>query len=245
MRDKGSFEFGGVSSEEFNIILTKAPPIIFAEKDVEPISVAGRSGNLIRDNGRYKNVTVPYDCAIIPKRNQNLRELAVSALSLLAPTSSYKRLENSFFSESFRAARVTGQLSIESIVERAGRFAVKFDCKPQRFLISGEMPLEYISPSFIVNPTGFNAKPLIVVYGTGPGTVTVGNKTVEIKALEDQIVLDSELMDAYRQVGDAAAENKNSCIYAPEFPELTPGENIVTWTGDITSLRITPRWWTL
>ena len=245
MRNEGIFTFGGECSRDHNMILTKAPPHIVAERDVETHSVAGRSGDLMHDNGRYKNVSLPYECAILPGKTQTLREAANDAVLILSSTPGYFRLENSFCPETFRMARISKQISIESVVEKAGKFTVNFDCKPQRFLISGEAPFEYLEPSFIVNPTRFAAKPLIVVYGTGPGVLTVGKTVVEIKELEDQVTLDCEVENAYRQVGEGAPENKNKTVYAIPFPELLPGENTVTWTGGITSVRITPRWWTL
>ena len=245
MRDKGTFTFGSKCSQDYDVILTRPPSRIIAERDVEVISVAGRSGDLIQDNGRYKNVPLTYDCAVIPKNGKLFREAAEDIVSMLGSVSGYARLENSFYTESYRMARVSKQIDVESIVEKAGKFSINFDCKPQRFLVEGETPVEFSAPSTITNPTLFSAKPLIMVYGTGAGTLTVGDTTVEINTLEDQIALDCEIQDAYRQVGESAAENMNSCIYAPEFPELAPGENVVSWDGDITSVTITPRWWTL
>lgn len=126
-----------------------------------------------------------------------------------------------------------------------GRFEVVFNCKPQRFLHEGTWAHEFTAESGLYNTYGPAAKPLITVYGTGPGTLTVGDTTVEIKALEDQITLDCELQDAYRQVGDAAPENKNADIYAPEFPQLNFEYNAISWTGEITEVHIVPRWWIL
>lgn len=245
MDNINGFCLGGFYSRDYGIIMTEPPKIVFAERDTESLSVAGMSGDLTRDNGRYKNVTIPYKCAIFPKNSESLREAAISALELLRPKAGYARLENTYHPESFRFGRISSQISIDSIVEQAGKFTVNFDCKPQRFLISGEAPFEFLEPSFLVNPTQFAAKPVIEVFGTGAGNLVVGGTIVEIKELTDQLVLDCETMNAYRQVGDAAPENKNSCIYAPEFPELMPGENTVSWDGEITSVKITPRWWTL
>lgn len=241
----GEFTLDGVSSREFNIIITEAPPMIFAERDVQTFGVAGRSGDLTIDNGRYKSITLPYRCAIVPKDGRTLRECAVDAQELLRPTARYQKLENSFHPECYRYARVSGSISVESIVEKAGRFTVEFSCKPQRFLIDGEGTFVFLKPSTIINYTNEIALPLITVYGTGPGELSVGGITVEILALEDQVTLDCEIQNAYRQVGDAPPANKNGEISAPVFPSLNPGVNAVSWTGEITRVEIIPRWWTL
>lgn len=245
MRNEGTFTFGEAHSRDYRIILTKTPPHICAERDVESIGLAGRSGDLTRDNGRYKNVQIPYECAIIPERTRLLREAASDAILLLKSTAAYYRLANSFYPGTYRMARISKQVSVESVVEKAGKFTIEFDCKPQRFLVDGEFPVKFTAPGSLYNPTTEIAQPLITIRGSGSGRLTVGDITVEVKQLEDQITLDSDLQDAYRQVGDGAPENKNSCIYAPDFPVLVPGKNTISWTGGITSVEIIPRWWTL
>lgn len=239
------FSLDGLGSENFGIIITEPPPEIIPERDVESVSVLGVSGDLTVDNGRYKNAVVPYKCAILPADSQNLREAVQYAMALLRPTAGYCRMEDSYRPDLFRYARIAKQISVESIVEQAGKFTLKFDCKPQRYLKSGEAVIRMTAPDTLHNFTLFDAQPIITVYGSGAGTVSVSGCTVEIKAMEDQITLDCELMDAYRQVGDGAPENMNGSIYAPEFPVLKPGDNPITWTGGVTAVDIIPRWWTL
>lgn len=239
------FSLDGLSSENFGIIVTEPPPEIIPERDVEPVSVLGRSGDLMLDNGRYKNFVLPYKCAILPQHDQNMRDAVQGATALLRPTAGYCRMTDSYRPDLFRYARVSKQISVESIVEQAGEFTLKFDCKPQRFLKSGEEAIPFAEAGTLYNHTLFEAQPIITVYGSGAGTVSISGCTVEIKAMEDQITLDCELMDAYRKVGDGASENKNGSIYAPEFPVLKPGDNTISWTGGVTAVDIIPRWWTL
>lgn len=245
MRNKGSFTFGNANSEAFDIIMTEPPTIAIAERETKTISVSGRSGDLVIDMGRYKNVPITYQCALIPKMSQNLRELAVSALELLNMAAGYQRLENSFQPGYYRMAKISGRISIESIVERAGRFSVEFDCKPQRFLWSGEYALSFEAAGTILNPTGFEALPIIKVSGTDAGEVYINGTTVRIDAITDPIILDCENQNAYSEVEGSVAVNQNGNIYAPQFPTLSPGNNSVAFTGGITKLEITPRWWTL
>ena len=239
------FSLDGLSSKDFGIIITEAPPEIIPARDVEKASIPGMSGDLTLDSGRYKNVTVPYKCAILPPDSQTMREAAQSAVALLRPTAGYCRMEDTYRTDVYRYARIAQQISIESIVEQAGLFTVKFDCKPQRFLKAGEQAVSFSEPGTLYNYTLFDALPIITVYGSGAGTLSISGCTVEIKAMEDQITLDCEIMDAYRKVGDGASENRNGSIYAPEFPVLVPGENTISWTGGVTSVEIIPRWWTL
>lgn len=237
------FILAGFDSEEFGIIITAPPPEIFAERDVESICISGRSGDLIRDNGRYKNVTLRLECAIIPSDSESLRDAAIHAMPVLNPIAEYQRMETTYDPDHFRMARVAKDVSVESIVEQAGTFELQFDCKPQRFLKSGEFAQKIDSPTILCND-GMTAAPIIKVYGTGDGTVTVGGNTVQLLGMEDSITLDCEMQNAYREV-DGLLENMNLHIFAPDFPVLLPGTNEVHWTGGVQWLEITPRWWTL
>lgn len=239
------FVFGGLSSDAFGIIMREAPAEVTPARDITVLPIEGRDGDLLQDNGRYKNVHIPYKCAVLPDASSDLRKTAIEICAYLAMTPAYKRLENTYDPDHFRMARVYSEITVESIVEQAGIFTVNFDFKPQRFLKLGEHAVEFTESGVFCNPTLFPAKPIITVYGTGAGVVTVGDQTVTIKAIEDQIVLDCDLQQAYRQLGDGAPENMNGNIKAPVFPQLLAGENPVQWTGDIERVEIIPRWWTL
>ena len=68
----------------------------------------------------------------------------------------------------------------------------------------------------------------------------MGEYTVQIKALDGYVILDSDSQNAYK-----GTLNKNGTIYAPQFPVLERGKNFISWDGGITSVEITPRWWTI
>lgn len=239
-----SFSLNRVDSKSFWIIMTEPPKIQIAERAVETVNIPGRSGDLILDMGRYKNVKITYKCALIVE-NANLRDAAVGALELLAPSAMYKRLENTYQPNVYRMARISSGITVDSIVEQAGYFSVEFDCKPQRFLKSGEHATRLSASSKLYNRQGFPALPRITVYGTGAGELTVGGVTVRIKAMEGHLILDSETQNAFRVADSGAIENQNANIYAPEFPVLADEITTISWSGDITNVEIIPRWWTL
>lgn len=240
-----AFSLGGVRSEDYGIIMTVPPDEVNADRDVEIISVRGRNGDVIVDGGRYNNVEISYSCALIPEDDEDYRKAAIRVASFLRPTAYYQRMENTYDPEHFRLARVASAISAESIAEQAGKFSITWDCKPQLFLKSGECAIDFPEQGNLWNMTEFEALPLITVYGSGAGTVTIGDITVTIKSMDDHLVLDCELMDAYRVADSGALENKNGSIYAPKFPVLRPGENLISWTGGVERLEIIPRWWTL
>ena len=155
------------------------------------------------------------------------------------------RLEDEYDPEHFRLATFIGPMDIENTLNRYGRCVVAFDCAPQSFLKIGEIPVDFENPGPLYNPTAFAALPMIYVRGNGAGTVTVGGTVVTVKEIEGELILDCDLLNAYIDGGEGLPQNKNNCIYAPEFPKLMPGENMVAWSGDITGVTIIPRWWEL
>lgn len=239
-----AFILGSHRSTEYGIIMTAPPKMIFAEADVETVSVAGRSGDLIISKDRYKNVPVPYECAILPGKSRTLWEATLAALPLLRPSPTYQRLANTYYPESYRMARVSSAVSVESILRKAGKFTLTFDCKPQRYLFSGLETLSFTSPGSI-NNAYLTALPLIKVYGSGDGQISVGGTVVQLIGQTDPITLDCDIQDAYYETGDGTLENRNNQISAPKFPQLLPGVNAVSWSGGVERLEITPRWWTL
>ena len=105
---------------------------------------------------------------------------------------------------------------------------------------SGEATKTLTGSGTLTNITKFDALPIITVYGSGVGTVTVNDTTVSISEIDSYIVLDCELMDAYK-----GTVNKNPYISAVDFPVLKAGVNNISFTGGVTSLDIVPRWWTI
>lgn len=236
------FWFNGQCSKHFGLMASGSGAYNAPQRDVETISVAGRSGDLIRDNGRYLNISVSYPVIVFPGFAKN----AAAVRAWLLSAGGYKRLEDDYNPDYFRLAQFKGPINFDvTDMCRAGEATLTFDCKPQRFLKAGEIPVTMDAEGVLRNPTLFPALPLITVYGTGPIALTVGDYVVGIQSLEDHICLDSDTQNAYR-VGDGGAlENKNGTIYAQDFPVLATGENTISWTGDLTKIEIIPRWWTL
>ena len=81
MNEINYFCFGDFCSAENDIIITSPPQEVIAERDVEVISVMGRSGDLVRDNERFKNVSISYECAVMPSDERSMREAIARAIA--------------------------------------------------------------------------------------------------------------------------------------------------------------------
>lgn len=231
------FTFGDVDSRSYAVgiygdKLAEAP-----ERDETFVSVPGRNGDLILDNGRYKNQTVPYKAYIIDKYNSNVKGLRNALLS----QKGYQRLQDSINPEEFRLGKALPFDVDEYGILRAGEFTLQFNCKPQKFLTIGEEVITLTSNSSIYSDFVEEAKPLIRAYGTG--SFSIGGVTIQITSANVYTDIDCDLEEAYK---DSLATDCNANIVLTDdvFPTLKYGENQITMTG-ITKLEITPRWWIL
>lgn len=253
-----TFYIDGVDARHFGIYLQK--PIEFSEAVpvVEIQSIPGRNGDLIFDTGNYENRTGVATCFCLQKDV----EKAISAAGrFLMGKKGYRRLETSDDPDHFWLARVENSPRIMQRMRTLAPFEITFDCKPQRFLKSGEekMVFEY-SKMFerikIYNQFGFPSRPLIHAHWSEPGEnniitlkfidfdgSAVQEKSIKAsKITETDLYIDCDIHDAYNEAG-----NQNKKIELYEFPALAPGltEFAVISFDTLEYVEITPRWWEL
>lgn len=236
------FIFGDAASVSRDIYITGVKICDSPARDVSFYSIPGRNGDLVLDNGRWKNLDVTYSCAIATDFDCKFTAFKRDLLNQVG----YKKLQDTIHPDSYRMAVVAQPIKVDTVrLNRTGRFDITFNCKPQRYLKYGDQFTTLEKPRTLFNQYGTVALPLIAIYGTSPGTLTVGDTTVEIMELDGNIILDCDSQNAYRMIENSIAENLNSTIYAPEFPKLVPDENEISWTGGIKYVAIKPRWWIL
>lgn len=228
--------FAGRSTHEFGIMISGEGTYDSPERNVEKEEVPGRNGDLLFDRGNFKNIEVAYPAFIKLGMPEKARDFFNYAASLIG----YQRLEDTYHPYEYRMARFISKVKVETIgyMNRGGEFDIEFDCKPQRFLKSGEDPVEFTSNGTLYNRTLFNAKPLLRIYGTGAGTVGIGSETITISSISSYVDIDCEIMDAYK-----GATNCNGNVSFTDDIVLRPGEVGISKTGNITKVVITPRWY--
>ena len=233
-----SFVFNGKSSLDFKCKISGNETFRRPARDITSIEVPGRNGELTIDNGRYKNVTIPYNCFI----SENIRENLSSLINWLTQSPGYSRLEDTYHPGEYRMARYTGPLDPEVFYAEDGRFDLEFDCQPQRWLMSGEQPVEVPAGGSVVliNPTLKAALPKIVVTA-GTGQIGIGSQTVTLSANNGATTIDSEMQDTYE---GATNRNGNVSFSNGRYPELAPGTTTITAGAGMT-LAVYPRWWQL
>lgn len=235
------FYYKGISSLDLCLTIKSKGTYNTAERDKEFISVPGRSGDLVKDNGRYKNVQIPYDLSLIRRDNRPFNDLASDIKKWLALDSGYYELWDSYDPRYFRYAAVEGELDIVQELTDYGELSLTFNCKPFRYTFDGLNPIiVHSTGGKLLNPEIMPSKPYIKIYGSGDISLHVNAVTLTIAGVSEYVEIDSELMNVYKGL-----TLLNSSTTGDAFPTLEPGENDISFTGSVTSAEIVPRWCTL
>lgn len=239
----GYFIYDDINTKDYGVIILGGDTFGAPERDVETVKIPGRNGTLTLDNGRYNNIQLKYKGVM---QHIFAEEFGFFKGKMLSKIGRHK-LRDSYHPDGFRLARLVDGFQPQTGVNNlSGAFEIHFDCSPQFFLDSGET---FYEATEIINPTNYKALPLIEVTfssSTRTGTVTVNGRTVSITGAEaDTIYIDSESQNAY-YISSGVAISQNGKIAVPDdFPFIAPGFNAVAKTGNISSVKIKPRWWSL
>ena len=233
----GMIIFNNKSSPDCHIQVAHPPGYAYPERDYTITHIPGRNGDIIQDNGCYKNVERTYEVSF-DALNEDFATYANAVSAWLHSTTGYARLEDSYEPNYYRMATYQESNIFENLYNQAGTATIVFECKPQRFLKTGDNTITIQNSLTIMNPTGFEAYPLFKVTGTS-GVLTVNGKQITLSSIDGYTMLDCELQDAYKET-----INKNSTV-SGTFPVLKPGTNTISWTGGISSVTMKPRWWTI
>lgn len=234
------FIFNGHRSTEFKIGIEQCRSYPTASRVVERQTIPGRAGELLRETGTYSNVTQPYQIYFNGK-SENMTSAAAKIVQWLLSSRGYCRLEDSYEPDCYRMANYAGPFDATNWMNLYGRATIQFDCMPQRWLKSGEVPISITVQGQALPNRWQPAMPLIQLTGIGDAELSVGSSTVSITGMDGGLTIDSDTQNAYY-----GTQNKNGIItVSGGFPVLATGDTPITWSGGITGIKITPRWWRL
>lgn len=234
MHEHDDFYLDGDSAKSFGIILQREMSFTAAEPRVESVDVAGRNGAILLSDGSFDNIRGTAECYCL---DEDVAYVVTAINTWLMKSTVYRRLETLVEPEYFRMARLLHGADIDPRLNHINAFTLEFDCKPQKFLKYGEEEIVIDSAVSIINPTGFDAFPIIITRGSGSGTVTINSRTISTTNCNG-LTIDCEEKDATRNGTNANATMSGT------YPILE-AENEISFTGGITGITLIPRWWTL
>lgn len=235
--------YNGTSSADMGLVIQAPPAYSVPERDVEKTHVPGRNGDVISDNGCYKNTTREFSLAkgyvygpvkTTIANGQELYEWLTSAKGR------YVRLEDDYDPSVYRMATYISSGTLTDIFDKALTFSAKFECKPQRYLKMGEQPIEYMygqTEVYVNNLYHYESKPEIKIenipFGMSAVTLmSISDETGEETSLvtlkgginsSTTLIVNSETEECYDDEGNNASDKIS--LNGKNFPILKKGNN--------------------
>lgn len=114
--------------------------------------------------------------------------------------------------------------------------SIVFEIQPFFWLDSGKDTTTMTTSGALTNPGNLPSKPVITIVGNGNITFSVGANSYSLTDVATSITIDSERLIVYR-----ATSNQGRKLTGG-FPEFVPGDNSISWTGNVTRLEIVGNW---
>lgn len=173
-----SLIFDGEDSRDYGVYITGQAVFNAPEREVKMITIPARNGLLALDQGRFENIEVTYPAGIFADSDADFAQAISDFRNFLCSRKGYCRLTDDYNPDEYRMAIYKEGLDVKLSELKAGEFNITFNCKPQRFLTSGETAVTIASGNTITNPTLFESSPMLEV--TGYGSVGINGETVTV-----------------------------------------------------------------
>lgn len=234
--------FGGVDCRNYGVYISGQGVFGAPSRAYDMTPVPGRNGYIAGTEKRLENIQVEYPAFVYSDFKNSIKAWRNFLLSCVG----YQRLADTYNPDEYRMGIYAGPFDVDVTDQvNAGKFTMAFNCKPQRFLLSGETVQAFTASGTITNPTLFPARPLLKIVGAG--AVTIGGVAITIVSnayASSGIYVDCDMLDAYSIVSGAyVSRNEFVQLSQNDYPELPPGASSVTLGSGITRVEITPRWW--
>lgn len=216
-----ALKFDNVSSRTYGVYITGEAVYNAPERDVEMITIPGRNGSFALDNGRFQNIEVSYPAGIFADTEADFRQAISDFRNFLCSRNGYVRLQDEYNPDEYRMAVYKSGLEVDPAMMKAGEFTITFDCKPQRWLTSGETKQTIAnSGNTLTNPTLFESGPLLEVGNYGYGNIQFNGYNIHIDSgalgditlasdVKSSVVIDESAMN----IGDTFTVNLDDVQY--------------------------------
>lgn len=185
-----TFTFDGETSADYGVYITGEGVFNAPERAVEMVDIPGRNGSYALDQGRFGNIEVTYTAGMVDDSETDFADRLADVRNWLCSKKGYVRLEDEYNPDEYRMAVYSSGISVEHADLRTGEFEISFDCKPQRWLKSGETATAVANNGTLTNPTRFDAEPLLEVKGYGGIEFNGYEIDIENALLGDVVLID-------------------------------------------------------
>lgn len=167
--DYGSITFGEVNSSDYGIYIRGDGVYNAPERAVELVNVPGRNGAVAIDQGHWNNIEVVYKAMILGDNQEDFREKLSAFRNAIVSQHGYQRLTDTYHPDEYRQGLYVSGVEVTTLYQYdlGGDFELVFNCKPQRWLVDGDLPIPVDSGDVLQNPELYPSSPLISLEGYG------------------------------------------------------------------------------
>ena len=244
------FNYKNKDSRDYGILIRNKQTFDAPKRDIDFVSVPGRDGDLLIDNGRYPNVDMTYGIMLVapsinplnPNENIDLAEASKAVRQWLMSDYNYYQLTDSYDPDYFRLAVFSGDIKFETKNTSIAYSDIKFNCKPYRYRIDGQKALTTNASALtLFNPESLFSLPRITVKGNGNLKVSINNQIFTVNDVTGYVIIDSDMMNVYNP--SQTSTNYNTKAQFANFPKLKIGSNVISAaSNNVTEINVIPRW---
>ena len=242
-----SLTFDGQNSLDNGVYITAESSYDAPERDIEEIEIAGRNGAFLLDKGRWKNIEVTYKAGAFGSNQSEFAAKIRDFRNLMASRIGYKRLTDTYNPNEFRLGTFKDAFGVKpESANRHGEFDLIFNCKPQRYLTSGETEITVSSGQTITNPTAYASSPLLTARGYG--VIQFNGYEIEIinGIIGDVSIAGGDFNDRKnvsissipKLTGDTIDINNLSYQVVRSFSSTVSTATVASWSGDTSTAPI-------
>ncbi|PFK01386.1 phage tail protein [Bacillus cereus] len=235
------FTFGGQRSTDFGLFIVGERDFSSSDRDVKQVKILGKDGDCIIDQGRNENYERKLECYLVVKDWRKLHSSVSTIKNWLHRDSKYKELTLSYEEGAYYVASMVSKIDAKMIDVQIASVQITFTVKPFKYSHDSFVARKHTEAFNIYNPDTLWALPYIKVVGSGDINLHIGANTYALKNVDGYIELDSELQIVYKKV-DGIINNRSDRMRTRWFPNFKEGDNAVSWTGNVSSIEVIPRW---
>lgn len=210
------------SNSEMKLVVSSTPLMPKAQKRITKLTIPGRNGFITIDEGVYESFVLSVSCHFGADANRD---------DILAWLDGSGKLSLDNIRE--YDAVISNSIALKKVTNVFKEFVVQFDVQP--------IGVEKTENTFTVNsnPKTLTIEdvtadmlPTIEITGSGDVTVTINNQTFNLYDMDGKFILDCNL----KVITKGGVNVANKMLY--DFPKLSPGANVISYTGTITEFVI-------
>lgn len=237
------FTIDNITSKSKGLYISGGATYNSPNRKLNFVTVVGKNGDIILDDGQYENIQITYPAFMIGVTAQTMEERTRNIANWLRQYKQYVKILDTYKPNYYRMGVPSGAIDWElAAAARVAETTLAFNCKPQLFFVSGDTEQTFSSNGTITNPSIEASKPLLRVYGSGSGTLIIGNYRLDIMDIVGYVDINTEVRYAYK--GNQNLNEKVTAADAINYMQIDSGAQSVQMSGGVTSVKITPKWWT-